>query len=163
MLLLPYEALVADPGAEMRRVCAFLGEVFEPSMVKPKQEAEAPEPKTSVDSDWAAWRREHHAKSRAAVTASSLEKWRTSLSPFEVAMIEGHCGPVMRSAGYRLTRGRVSRAGGRAAVAALRVSVSLEKKLLWRAASWRRPPRFSLGLGIEPVDVAFENMRGANR
>lgn len=154
LTLLAYEDLTRDPEGEMRRICEFLGEEFEPAMVEQKKEEQAPEPTTPVDAQWADWRREHHAKSRGRVTTESLEKWRSSLSDAEIAMIEGHCGRIMKRAGYPRASNAAMRTGGRLAVKALSTIVRAEKALLWRAAPWRRPPLFSPSLGNAPVTIA---------
>lgn len=161
LMLLQYESLTSDPQAELERLCRFLGERFESQMIAEKSEEEAPEPKTEVGGEWEAWRRKHHEKSRAPITTESLKKWRSALSSREVAMIEGHCGSVLRRGGYEFTMSASSRAAGAMAVRGLSGLVAAEKNVVWKVASWRRPPDFSVGLGVEPIDVAYRRTRDA--
>ena len=77
ILAVHYEMLVREPGAELARICAFLGEKFDPAMLDYAQSStyEAPDP-------------------------SLLEQWRRKLSPREVALVEARVGDLLYKAGY---------------------------------------------------------------
>lgn len=117
VLLLSYEAVVRDVEGEMRRVCAFLGESYDPAMLNDRTAESVPPPAATAglrDEEWKQWRHEHHARTREAVSSGSLEKWTKELTPAEVALIESRCGTGMRAAGYALSGSVAHRSAGRA-------------------------------------------------
>lgn len=77
IVTLTYEALVRDPGPELARLCAFLGEEFDPAML-----------------DYA------KRSTYSAPDASLLEQWRRKLSPREVALVEARVGDMLEKSGY---------------------------------------------------------------
>lgn len=91
VLRVHYEDLVADPEATIARVCAFLGEAFEPTMLhyhkstKTKREA-------SLSESW--------QNTAAPVLRGNAGKWRQALRPEEAAAVEGVCGELMATLGY---------------------------------------------------------------
>jgi hypothetical protein len=100
VLVVRYEALVQDPESEMRRVCDFLGEVYEPRMLTSRSSATVPLPSGTAKPRLEQWRREHQAQSLQPVSAGSLEKWKQGLSRSEIAMIEARCSRGMPEVGY---------------------------------------------------------------
>lgn len=95
-----YERLVAEPAAEVRGLCRFLGEVYEPSML---QDRTAARDRASArpPPGWEAWVEQHHAHASRAVSADGQQKWREELSEREVAVIEAVCGHRMAAMGYQ--------------------------------------------------------------
>lgn len=105
-----YETLVAHPEEEVRKLCAFLGETFEPRMLVDRSEARIPRPEGRMgDAVHDKWRARHIGQSASPITSSSLEKWRSELSTLEVGVIEARCSGPMREAGYELSSDMVSR------------------------------------------------------
>ena len=72
-----YESLVARPEQELRRLCAFLGEEFDPAMLAPSEVRHVvPEGK--------AW----HGNLAASVGTSRVEAWREGLAPGDLGLVE---------------------------------------------------------------------------
>jgi hypothetical protein len=88
-LELRYEDLVREPEAQVRRVCAFLDERFEPGMLAFHADHDV----MFKDQPWkeGVFRPVH---------AGSLERWRAELSPAQARLIELVCGSEMRRHGY---------------------------------------------------------------
>ncbi len=122
VLVVQYEELVRRPEGEIRRICAFLDEAFEPAMLDGRSDENVPIPASTHDLNneyWREWRKKHHAKTLRPISTQSLEKWRLQLSEREVAMIEGHCASRMQLAGYRPTLSASRRRAGRRMVKTL--------------------------------------------
>ena len=98
---LRYEDLVADPEKEIRRICEFLGEQFDPAMCEPEKIADRVNPA--------------HYKQREQISqgiyTASLEAWRQQLAPWEVATFEQVAGDRLRRLGYELSGTGTSDAG----------------------------------------------------
>ena len=92
VLLLRYERLVAQPHAELQRVCTFLGESFEPAMlagsasVPPRFEAYYRQP----------WM----ARSTSTIDPSRVHAWQADLTPAALALVEREAGPELERFGY---------------------------------------------------------------
>jgi hypothetical protein len=84
-VLVKYESLIAAPQAELERLCAALGERFDPKML------EAGGGKT--DRWW-------FDRAQGAVDRSRVEKWRTELRPDDVAIVEWVAGERLARYGY---------------------------------------------------------------
>lgn len=95
-----YEALVARPEEELRRICDFLGETFEPQMLAPRGDGEFAPSQDRKRAHWNDWTRTHETKANAPVSDSNIGRWRESLSPAEAGLIESICGPAMTRLGY---------------------------------------------------------------
>lgn len=97
-----YEDLVAAPDRELRRICDFLGETFEPGMLAPRDDAHTMPVATDdrIRARWESWNDMHHARANAPVSVRSVGRWREKLSPSEAALIEAICGTVMTRYGY---------------------------------------------------------------
>ena len=90
--MLRYEDLVTDPEPTLRRLCAFLGEDFDPSMLR---YYERPESELGFDpSESWKW------NTLRPLDAGRLEAWRESLSPTQVALIERAAGEHLEGLGY---------------------------------------------------------------
>jgi hypothetical protein len=103
IMILSYEALVADAESALRTICDFLGESFEPALTNNRTNdtvpvaAGTPEIKDDL---WRRWRSEHHTQTLRPVTTASIDKWKAGLSEADVSIIEGRCGKAMLAAGY---------------------------------------------------------------
>lgn len=93
---LRYEDLVAEPEKELRRLCDFLGEEYDPAMTAPEEVVDAVVPAGF----------QQHGQIKAGVNAGSVEKWRSELSTAEVTVLEAAAGRALRSYGYVVTGGR---------------------------------------------------------
>lgn len=88
-----YEDLVSDPAPTLRRLCIFLEEKFESSMLQfYRDSAQYMKDEAASSFNVAATR---------PVTSERTEKWREELSPREVAIIESICASEMQEYGYR--------------------------------------------------------------
>jgi hypothetical protein len=91
VLRLPYEALVADPEATVRRICAFLDEPFAPAMLRWFEREEAAR-SASLSASW--------QNTAAPMQTSRLERWRRDLRPDEIADVEEIAGDLLPTLGY---------------------------------------------------------------
>ncbi|NNF57302.1 MAG: sulfotransferase [Rhodothermaceae bacterium] len=128
-LTVRYEDLVTDPAAVLRTVCAFLGECYEPEMLR--FYADAP---TYMKSEAATG---FNAAATGPVSTASLAKWKQQLAPADVAAIETVCRREMRAFGYQQS--------GLALPPALVPGLAM-KKAYWGAQNWRnrRKPHYTL-------------------
>ena len=132
--LVAYEALVQDPDTELRSVCAFIEEAFEPSMLT-ERGSTLPEGTRSIkDEAWRTWRQDHHTQAAQAVSTAPLEKWKGELSALEVALVEGRCRGGMREAGYSFATPPLQRSAGAALAEAL---LRTEQGEAWSRAAVR--------------------------
>ena len=98
-----YETLVNDVENELRTICEFLGEQYEPKMLNGRRDDTVPIPAGTAEiknERWRRWQAEHHAQTLQPVSAGSLEKWKGQLTETAVAMIEGRCSKGMVAMGY---------------------------------------------------------------
>lgn len=89
-----YEDLVAEPEAQLRRLCAFLGEDFCEAMLRPHERAE------EGFADWET----HKALTRQPVTTSRIGRYRSQLSPAKIALFQRIAGRELVGHGYALDR-----------------------------------------------------------
>ena len=144
VLVVAYEALVQDAEGELRRICDFLDEPYEPAMVTRRAEAGIHTPSAAMVGVPEQWRREHYASTLRPVSADALQKWKTELSNREVAMVEGLCGWTMQTAGYATSTSAYARATGRALTSGMRAGGGAEAALrsgLATARHWARSAR----------------------
>jgi LPS sulfotransferase NodH len=90
---LQYERLVADPAGELTKLCAFLGEEFDPAMTEPRNIATQAVPE----------RKHHHARTKEPVTSGRVGSWVGRLEPREIALAETVLGSRLRDYGYELS------------------------------------------------------------
>ena len=83
--LIRYEDLVLDPESNIRQLCNFLEIEFQPEMLRPKQFG------SSFDS---------MGRNHQGIERSSLERWRSSISPAVAKIIDNCHIRAMRSLGY---------------------------------------------------------------
>ncbi|MEZ0072821.1 sulfotransferase [Planotetraspora sp. GP83] len=90
---LRYEDLTADPETELKKLCAFIGEDFDPAMCEPRHIAEVAVPKHKV------W----HSNTHGEVTTAHAGRWSTRLEPWEIALCEEVLGDRLIANGYELS------------------------------------------------------------
>jgi hypothetical protein len=84
-----YEDLLAEPERELRRVCAFLEESFDPAMLMYyRDESAYPTDQRNLDS------------LRKPVLSNNREKWRTGLTSRELRIFEAIAGAALERYGY---------------------------------------------------------------
>lgn len=93
VLRVPYESLVAEPEAQVRRICAFLGEDFDPGMLRWFEREEAAR-SASLSESW--------KNTAAPMQTSRLARYRKDLSAEDVATVEELAGPMLTALGYPL-------------------------------------------------------------
>jgi hypothetical protein len=111
-LELRFDDLVADPGRELRRICAFLRLDFDPAMERYHLHARErlDEVTDRHDSEGRllvtkAQRLSQHERTSRPPDPGRLGRWRTELPPEECARFEAVAGPLLRRLGYEcLTR-----------------------------------------------------------
>jgi hypothetical protein len=81
-----YEALVTDPENEVRKICAFLGEQYDPGMI--------------VGDGMFNRQFDTTGRSTKAISSSSLDAWKTELTPAQVSQIEWVVGAELETFGY---------------------------------------------------------------
>jgi hypothetical protein len=89
-----YERLVSDPEPELRRLCEFLGERFDPAMTEPSAVADVAVPE----------RKTWHALTHGEVTAKRVGSWARRLDPAEIGLCEAVMGRRLVAHGYSLSR-----------------------------------------------------------
>lgn len=117
-----YEALVAEPEAELRRACAFLGLEYDDAMLDYAGKTESA-------------RKEHQQRLNEPPRVG-VRDWRTEMAPSDVAAFEAVAGELLDELGYEVTtRGHDGRrlASYRAKTAAWRaVGALAQRSPLWR-------------------------------
>jgi hypothetical protein len=86
-----YEDLVRRPEENLRKICAFMGEAYDPAMLTYSENA-----KEVVPSESLKW----HRKSVQPPDPSQLDKWKTRLSPSERVIFEQLAGDTLDLFGY---------------------------------------------------------------
>src|SRR5919109_619315 len=88
-----YERLVSDPEAELRDLCAALGEEYAPAMAEPDGTAAVAVPE----------RKHWHENTRVGPTTKPIGRWSGDLEPWEVALAEHVLGDRLQRYGYELS------------------------------------------------------------
>jgi hypothetical protein len=86
-----YEDLIAHPESELRRICAFLGEEFDPAMLRYHERP---------DAGFAGFEREWKGLTLAPLTASRIGRYREKLTAREIRTVERTIGPHLHRLGY---------------------------------------------------------------
>jgi hypothetical protein len=89
---LRYESLVQNPERELRAVCAFLGETFEPGMLAHQRLALERIPSDSHFFD----------SVRKPTTTQRVGRWREALSPADQRLVQHVEGNLLTELGYEL-------------------------------------------------------------
>jgi hypothetical protein len=125
-----YEALVRNPEATLREICAFLGETFDQEMLRYAEHAGSMVPR---------WERAWHAKLERPVEGANAGKWRTELSRQQIFLLERVAGKELEAFGYAPTRLRIpAREAAQAFVECANYRV---RRAAARAAAWARGPQ----------------------
>ena len=90
-----YEDLVREPEAGLRRICAFLGERYDPAMLSYAEDAAKEVPAGSLQ-----W----HRTSVSPPDKARAEAWRTRMSVADRAIFEEHAAEALALFGYELER-----------------------------------------------------------
>ncbi|MEV1021669.1 sulfotransferase [Streptomyces sp. NPDC050264] len=85
-----FEDLVADPEAQLRGICAFLGEAYVPEMSEPYRLAGVAVPA----------RKTWHAHTRGELDVSRAGTWTTRLTPDQIRLCDAALGRRLVSRGY---------------------------------------------------------------
>lgn len=89
-----YESLLADPQTELTRICATLGEDFDPAMLDFSEEAAR-----IMKPYERAWK----AETLGPLLADNAGRWAERLEPWEVALTEATCTEALAVGGYPLS------------------------------------------------------------
>ena len=119
-LLLRYEDLVLEPEATVKRLCHFIEEPFENSMMDFYQESSRYMKKDAASS--------FNKAATRPISADMLDKWKKKLTRSEIAQIQMLCKHEMKEFGYAFEKAKAS------------VSVHTEiliKKVYWALQVWR--------------------------
>ncbi|WP_239162095.1 sulfotransferase family protein [Acrocarpospora phusangensis] len=133
---LRYEDLTADPESELRKLCGFIGEQYDPAMCEPQHVAQVAVPAHKV------W----HSNTHGAVTTSRAGSWSQRLEGWEIALAEEVLGDRLRQHGYALS--------GAPKAAKEHVSAYKAAAAKRRAARWRKTNRDRINRLREPGPVA---------
>lgn len=121
-----YERLVAEPEAQLRALCAFLGEDLHPDMLR-HFERPAARRSAALSESWGATGR--------PITDASVGRWRGQLSEREVALVEHVAGDVMEALGYARVAEPIA-----APSAAERARYAAEERAAWLRVEARSLP-----------------------
>jgi hypothetical protein len=91
VFLLHYEELTADPEGSVRRLCDYIGEAFEPGMLRFFETDEAKK-SASLSESW--------GNTNRPVSRASVEQWRKGLSDRERLLVEHVTRAQMARLGY---------------------------------------------------------------
>lgn len=91
-----FETLVEQPEEQLRRVCAFLGESFEPEMLRFHERGSS-----GFHEREAAWK----GGTQQPLSGASIGRYRGQLSPRQIALVERLAGPMMVRLGYQPVSG----------------------------------------------------------
>jgi hypothetical protein len=120
-LTIRYEDLAESPEPTTRRICTFLGEAFEPSMLRYYEDADRFMKQDAATS--------FNAAATRPVTDAMIHKWTDRLSTEEIAIIEHLSAEDMAQYGYAPTDGPPP---------SRRVRLQLLiKRLYWSIQRWR--------------------------
>lgn len=135
MLRVQYEALIADPEGQVRRICDYLGEAFHPPMLEFFKGAEARK-SASLSESW--------KNTAAPIRTEGLQRWKGDLTDTEVLAIEAVAGETMEALGYTPEHPAAARAAFQPG-AVQRAGWWLEDEWSWlkvEARSFRRDKNF---------------------
>ncbi|WP_182879663.1 sulfotransferase family protein [Microbispora sp. H10949] len=142
---LRYEDLTADPETELKKLCVFLGEDYDPAMCEPRHVAELAVPRHKV------W----HSNTHEEVTTAHSGKWAARLESWEISLCEEVLGERLTAYGYELSG---ARRADRDHVGAYKAAVSKR-----RAARQRKYNRDRLTRLREPGPIAALLTEGQRR
>ena len=111
---LRYEALVADPEAQLRPLCDFLGETFLPQMAQPQRLGR----QQFGEGDF-------HAALRRPPGTSRVDRWRAEMPARDLRLFQRIAGPLLAGLGYEVADAGSMPAGERLRFAALGVKYTI--------------------------------------
>ncbi len=88
-----YEDLVSNPEAELRLLCDFLDEDFDPGMLEPAQ----------LSGDAVPERKVWHERTKEPVSGAAVGRWQGELDMSELQLMEWIAGKELKRYGYELT------------------------------------------------------------
>ena len=91
MMQVQYEHLVVDPELTLRRICQFIGEDFEPSMLSWQDSVEELVPTRELHV---------HQKLKRRSNREDIERWKREMTDREVFVAEAFMGRDLRRFGY---------------------------------------------------------------
>jgi hypothetical protein len=133
---LRYEDLTADPETELKKLCLFIGEDYDPAMCEPRHAAQVAVPAHKV------WHKNTHGE----VTTSRSGSWANRLEPWEISLCEEVLGERLVAAGYELSGAAKP---DRDHVAACKAAAAKR-----RSARWRKRNRDRFTRMREPGPIA---------
>ncbi|NUT42604.1 MAG: sulfotransferase [Thermoactinospora sp.] len=133
---LRYEDLTDDPATELKKLCRFLDEDFDPAMCEPHMLAGVAVPKNKT------W----HSNTHGEVTRERVGSWTTRLTGWEIALCEDVLGERLQEHGYELSGAPKA---AKAHVAAFRQTMAKR-----RASRMRKDLRDRVNRLREPGPVA---------
>ncbi|MCP5049986.1 MAG: sulfotransferase, partial [bacterium] len=83
-----YETLIHEPGETLKQACRFLGIPYETHMAILKKPSED----------------EGDARGKAFIMQGNTGKWKTRLTPRQLARLESLCAPLLTDLGYPLSQ-----------------------------------------------------------
>jgi hypothetical protein len=100
--IVTYESLVEDPSGVIRAVCGFVEVPFIEAMLTDRiWSTVTVRDYDSYSNNTDRWLRNHLASTLAPISSAAVDKWRQSLSKWEIDCIEMTCASGMRWLGYR--------------------------------------------------------------
>jgi hypothetical protein len=97
-----YEALVANPEGELRRLCSFIGEDYAPEMLQYHSTSASAIPDE---------RRGQHQRVDGPPDPSRASSWRREMHPYDQALFHKFGGRMLGELGYEIPPVQVSRVG----------------------------------------------------
>lgn len=91
---LRYEDLLVEPESTLRSLCSFLGEAYDPAMLRYHRDAK------DYMSDGAV--RDFNEAALRPIDATKVSEWREHLSRKQTSLVEAICAEEMRELGYAL-------------------------------------------------------------
>ena len=96
-----YESLIRAPETELRRLCAFTGEEFEPTMLE-FHRRDGPERLAAMTKNSRfPERRSYHSNIARPLDPSLAEQWRDQLTPADLDALHRIAGALMVNLGYQ--------------------------------------------------------------
>ncbi|MFJ3771474.1 sulfotransferase family protein [Streptomyces sp. NPDC090075] len=127
-----FEDLVADPETQLRLICAYLGEEYDPAMTRPHRLA-----RTAVPA-----RKTWHRRTRGALDTSRAGSWQQRLTPDQIRLADAVLGDRLARYGYEpsgAVRPDPAELLRYRRVSALRRAAHAKRRLLDRLTRLREP------------------------
>lgn len=121
---LSYEQLIVEPEAQLRRLCSYLGEGFDPVMLAP----------SAVRDSLIPSRKTWHANTAGPLLAERTQSWRHELSSRDIAFLEAVAGRELTRAGYQVGPAR----GGAEPLRVVRFEIAYRRRRRWYAREQAR-------------------------